>query len=370
MKSHTLHFKSPGRINLIGEHTDYNSGYVLPAAIDRCLTFHLQKAEGPTHATFHSHNMQAQFQVNLESVKPGEGWENYLLGVLHQLQLRGKTIHGFTCSITSDLPLGSGLSSSAALECGLAWGLNELFQMELSPWEIIELSQAAEHTYVGTQCGIMDQFACVMGKAGHFILLDCQSLKHRYIPADLGDYRLLLLNTGVTHDLASSAYNQRREACQTGVGLLSAAFPDVKSLRDATPEMLESQKKNMSKRIYNRCKYVIEENLRVLHAVEALEAGKMELLGQLLLDTHRGLRDEYEVSCAELDFLVDEAAKFAGVAGARMVGGGFGGCTLNLVKTEAAEAFQTHIMGQYQKVFGVVPEPIAVGIGPGVGQLI
>ena len=196
---------SPGRINLIGEHTDYNQGYVMPAAIDRAIRFRLEPNGLPHQARFRSQEMDASFTADLNRIRPGNGWENYLLGVLHQLELRGIRVPGFDCTLESDLPVGAGLSSSAALECGLAWGLNQLFGLGLQPRELIALSQAAEHTYVGTQCGIMDQFACVMGREGHFILLDCRSLEHRYIPALLGDYGLLLLNSGVTHSLASSA---------------------------------------------------------------------------------------------------------------------------------------------------------------------
>ena len=367
MKSHSIQVKSPGRINLIGEHTDYNSGFVLPAAIDRCITFDIKQAKNQTLASFYSDNLQAEFSVNLGDISPGKGWENYLLGVLHQLQIPKKTIPGFTCSISSDLPLGSGLSSSAALECGLAWGLNQLFQMGLSDREIIELSQAAEHTYVGTQCGIMDQFACVMGKAGHFILLDCRSLDYTYIPADLGEYTLILLNSGVSHELASSEYNNRRLSCLKGVELMAASHPEIKSLRDATPEMLEAHRPGMSDEVYKRCKYVVAENDRVLKAVEALKLKDIEGLGQLLFETHHGLKADYEVSCTELDFLVDQASKIPGVAGARMVGGGFGGCTLNLVKKENSEAFKQKIVDTYRDTFGVQPDVIHVDIGPGVG---
>lgn len=366
----TLRFRSPGRINLIGEHTDYNDGFVLPAAIDRGISFEISPQLESRMAHFSSETLGTSFSVNLEDITPGTGWENYFLGVLHQLALKGIKLPGFSCSISSDLPVGAGLSSSAALECGLAWGLNELFQFGLTSQEIIKISQAAEHTYVGTLCGIMDQFACVMGKPNHFILLDCRSLAHTYISADLGDYSLLLLNSGVSHNLASSAYNARRLACLEGVKLLSAKYPEVHSLRDATVEMLTSLKDKMPQNVYRRCDYVIRENDRVLQAVKALESRNINQVGALLSETHRGLREDYEVSCPELDFLVDQAANFQGVLGARLVGGGFGGCTLNLVRKSELEGFKNHMANLYREAFDLELVPIDVGIGSGVGTPI
>lgn len=360
---------SPGRINLIGEHTDYNQGYVMPAAIDRAIRFRLEPNGLPHQARFRSQEMDASFTADLNRIRPGNGWENYLLGVLHQLELRGIRVPGFDCTLESDLPVGAGLSSSAALECGLAWGLNQLFGLGLQPRELIALSQAAEHTYVGTQCGIMDQFACVMGREGHFILLDCRSLEHRYIPALLGDYGLLLLNSGVTHSLASSAYNRRREECAEGVARVSQANKGVNSLRDVTPAMLNSARHVMEDTVYRRCRYVVEENLRVLEATRALEEGQMEYLGDLLLQTHQGLSQLYEVSCGELDFLVDAARDFPGVAGARMVGGGFGGCSLNLVRREALPGFTKAMVEKYREAFGRDLTPIEVSLGQGVSAL-
>ena len=364
-----LTLRSPGRINLIGEHTDYNQGFVLPAAINLAIRFRLEPNGEPHLARFRSEDLDASFTADLGHICPGQGWENYLLGVLHQLALRGISIPGFDCSLVSDLPVGAGLSSSAALECGLAWGLNELFGLGLEARELIELSQAAEHTYVGTQCGIMDQFACVMGRAGHFMLLDCRTLEHRYIPAVLGDYGLLLLNSGVTHSLASSAYNRRREECAEGVTLLARSFEGVASLRDATPAMLADIRPSMPETLYNRCKYVVEENLRVLEATRALEEGRMEDLGALLLQTHAGLSQLYEVSCEELDFLVEVARHMPGVAGARMMGGGFGGCSLNLVRKEAIPEFSRAMAQRYRETFGKELVPIEVALGQGVSAL-
>ncbi len=365
----TLQFRSPGRINLIGEHTDYNQGYVMPAAIDRAIRFRLESNGLPHLARFRSEDLDASFSANLKNISPGSGWENYLLGVLHQLELRGIAVPGFDCTLESDLPVGAGLSSSAALECGLAWGLNQLYGLGLQPREIIELSQAAEHTYVGTQCGIMDQFACVMGREAHFFLLDCRSLEHRYIPAVLGNYKLLLLNSGVTHSLATSAYNQRREECAEGVALLARRFEGVTSLRDATSAMLREVIPEPEKVIYKRCRYVVEENGRVLEAARALETGQMERLGELLFQTHQGLSELYEVSCEELDFLVEMAKQYPGVAGARMVGGGFGGCSLNLLREEAVPGFKNAMVENYRKAFGKELVPIEVALGQGVSEM-
>lgn len=362
-----LKFRSPGRINLIGEHTDYNQGYVLPAATDRNISFRITRSKDKQTASFYTADLDSRFRVNLNKIKPGTGWENYLLGVLNQLELRGLRVPGFDCEIESNLPVGAGLSSSAALECGLAYGLNSLFDLQLSEWDIIELSQAAEHRYVGTKCGIMDQFACVKGKSDHFMLLDCRNLEYRYIPANLEDFTLLLLNTGVSHALASSAYNQRRESCMQGVAIIGRAHPEVKSLRDVSPDILDASKTDLPPEIYRRCSYVVRENERVLKAVNALESGKMETLGQLLFETHYGLRDDYEVSCTELDFLVAHAEAFPGVAGARLVGGGFGGCTLNLVHKDSVSEFQKSVNAAYSQKFNREPIPITVALANGVG---
>ena len=349
-----LKITSPGRINLIGEHTDYNEGYVLPAAIDKTMLFKFRQNESPRRCTVKSKGFQEALVVDLEKIsKSTEGWHNYILGVLHQINLLSDKLKGFDCVIESHLPVGSGVSSSAALECGLAFGLNELFQIGLDKWEIIKLSQRAEHDYVGTKCGIMDQFASVMGKEGHGMLLDCKTLDFEYIPMAIEPYRFLLLNTNVSHNLATGEYNTRRKQCEEGLGIIQKHFRQESSLRSVTKDMLEYCKIELGEIIYNRCLYVIEENTRVLEAVDALRKNDLPELGRLLYETHEGLGQLYEVSCPELDFLVDFSKDYENVLGARMMGGGFGGCTLNLVHKDFVDSFTELAAEAYIKEYNI-----------------
>jgi galactokinase len=361
---------APGRINLIGEHTDYNEGFVLPAATGLHMQFSLQANGSPGQCRLFSETFQEGVSVDLGDLEPLNGsWANYAIGVLHGLSERTGGLKGFDARFSSTLPAGAGLSSSAALECGLAFGLNALFGLGLEPAELIALCQEAEHQFAGTRCGIMDQFAATMGKKGHFMLLDCRSLEHRYIPARLGAYRLLLVNSRVTHSLAGSAYNQRRRECEEGVRWLQGRFSGIRSLRDAGMEQVESVKGEMPEPLWNRCRYVVEENHRVLEAADALLASDMEKLGGLLLASHEGLRHQYEVSCPELDFLADTALSLPGVLGARMMGGGFGGCTLNLVHEDALKAVSSALTKAYRKGFGRDAAPFEVTPGDGVRLL-
>ena len=343
---------SPGRINIIGEHTDYNNGYVLPAAIDKTITFKLGKNSTEKTCRIFSKGFGDVLEFDLDSFsRRPEGWENYLLGVLHEILQRTDRVKGFDCTIESNLPIGSGVSSSAALECGFAFGLNELFDIGLEQWDIIKLSQKAEHEFVGTKCGIMDQFASVMGKKDHVMLLDCMTLDFEYIPMDIAPYKILLLNTNVEHNLASSEYNIRRSQCEKGLALLQDNFGNAISFRDVTQSMLDQCKTEMGQTIYNRCNYVLKENARVFQAVKALKENNLERFGQLLYETHEGLRRNYEVSCPELDFLVDFSKDWKEVLGARMMGGGFGGCTLNIIHEDAIENFVAAADKAYQKQF-------------------
>ncbi|UZH55436.1 galactokinase [Salinimicrobium tongyeongense] len=352
---------APGRINLIGEHTDYNNGFVLPTAIDKTIKLHFRANNTPYTCSVYSKTYHKSFSFDLRKISRSDvDWENYILGVVNEIQKLGEYPEGFDCIIESDLPVGAGISSSAALECGTAFGLNELFHLDLSRQAIAELSRNAEHNYVGTKCGIMDQYASILSKEGHLILLDCRNLEATYIPADLEGYKLLLLNTGVSHSLASSEYNTRRKECEEAVKLISVAYPEVKSLRDVNLERLYEVKDSLPEQLYRRAHYVVSENDRVLKAVEAIKQKDLEQFGLLMYDSHKGLRDEYQVSCKELDFLVELTTEYSPVKGARMMGGGFGGCTINLIEENALDEFIKIASEAYQKEFGITPEAIVV----------
>jgi len=348
-----LKVTSPGRINLIGEHTDYNNGFVLPTAIDKHIVFQFQK-NGTDICNIYSATFDKMLQFNVNEVKQSDKeWENYILGVVNQIQIRNKTIGGFDCIIESYLPMGSGISSSAALECGLAYGLNEVFELGFEKIDLVKIGQKAEHTFVGTQCGIMDQFASVMSEKGHVILLDCQSIEHQLIPADFGDYQVLLLNTNVSHNLADSAYNTRVAECASVVAAIAKNNPEVKSLRNVSFKMLEDVKGEITTIAHQRAKYVLEENERVEKAVQALKSGDLKSLGIYMYSSHKGLQNDYEVSCAELDFLADFSKKYDQVLGARMMGGGFGGCTINLIHKNGVEEFVKDATKAYKEKFKI-----------------
>jgi len=340
---------SPGRINIIGEHTDYNMGYVLPTAIEKKIIFKFQKNGLDKICHVYSKGYDTGFELSLDKLEKSKiEWENYILGVLNEISKRTDKLKGFDCTLESHVPIGSGVSSSAALECGLAFGLNEMFDLGLTKMDIVELSQAAEHTYAGTKCGIMDQFASVMSKEGHVILLDCESLEYSYIPIQIKPYKIVLLNTNVSHNLASGEYNVRRAQCEEGVAVLQKKYPEVKSLRNATMTMLNSVRKELDETAYNRCSYIIQEKTRVLEAVDSLKDNNLKRVGELLYETHDGLSKMYEVSCPELDFLVAFSKKYDSVLGARMMGGGFGGCTINLVHEDAIEEFVKAASAAYE----------------------
>ena len=353
--------ESPGRINLIGEHTDYNLGYVLPTAIEKKIIFKLQRNGSDTECNIYSTDFDTGFKIDLKKIaRSSVEWENYILGVLNEISKRTDGVKGFDCTLESNLPQGSGLSSSAALECGLAFGLNELFDLGLTKKDIVQLSQTAEHTYVGTQCGIMDQFASVMSQAGHVILLDCKSLEHQYIPIAFESYQMVMLNTKVSHNLATSEYNVRKQECEEGVSVIKENYPEVDSLRDASMEMLEATKHDMSDVVFNRCSFIIAENERVLLTADALKKNDLNRVGALLYDAHEGISKLYEVSCPESDFLVDFTKDNAAVLGARQTGGGFGGCTLNIVQQDAVDEFVEKASIAYKDKFGIELEAFTV----------
>lgn len=348
----TLTVRSPGRVNLIGEHTDYNNGFVLPAAIDKAI-YMVVRQRSDQQVNLFSFDLQQAFTGSVvELIPSGLHWPDYILGVVQQLTLLGHPVGGFDLAFGGDIPLGAGMSSSAALECATAFALNEIFGFGLDPLAMVKLSQKAENVFVGVQCGIMDQFASMLGRKDHVIRLDCQSLAYSYFPFKTDGIRIVLLDTHVKHSLASSEYNTRRLQCETGVELVRRHHPGVKSLRDVDADMLSAFVKPVDELIYRRCSYVIEENARLLAATEDLERGDIAAFGGRLYGSHEGLSKKYEVSCPELDFLVDQVRDRDGVIGARMMGGGFGGCTINLVREEAIDGLITWLTPIYRKAMG------------------
>lgn len=341
--------KSPGRVNIIGEHTDYNNGFVLPAAIDKAIYVGVTP-RNDDRIRLYSGDFDEWFETSVSEMKPTDkGWPNYILGVADQLVKRGYSIKGFNLVIDGDVPIGSGLSSSAAVECSTAFALNDIFSLNIPKMELVFIAQKAEHEFAHVMCGIMDQFASVFGKKDHVIKLDCQSLNYEYVPFKLEGYKVVLLNTNVKHSLGSSEYNTRRQQCEQGVVWVKEHHPEVNSLRDVTLEMLDKYVLGKDQVVYRRCKYVVEENERLLTGCEDLKRGDIKALGRKMFETHDGLSRDYEVSCTELDFLVDAVRKNPAVLGARMMGGGFGGCTINLVKDEAIDELISSVSKSYKE---------------------
>lgn len=357
--------KSPGRVNLIGEHTDYNDGFVLPAAVDLGNYF----AVAPNKMNkfrFYSYNLEDYYETSVEAIEKSEKrWVNYLLGVIAQFFKAGKPVHGFDCVFGGNLPMGAGMSSSASLETGMAFAINEMEQFGVPILDMIKFSQKAEHEYAGVQCGIMDQFAVMQGKSNHVVKLDCRSLDFELFPFEMEDLILILVNTGVNHALAGSEYNKRRQECKTGVSLLKKYDAAITSLRDVSIDLIQAHKDEFNPVVYRRCTYVIEENMRVEKSCNSLVKGDFEEFGKLMFASHYGLKHDYEVSCTELDTLVELAKNVDGVLGARMMGGGFGGCTINLVKKNAIGQFKKTILENYKTPDGGTPEIIKVRIGDG-----
>ncbi len=346
-KTEPLLVFSPGRINLIGEHTDYNNGFVFPAAIDKGIVVAIHKSESNTSSIIAvDENERYNFSVDtFKQIKNG-GWKNYALGVISEIQKTGHQIENFNLVFGGNIPNGAGVSSSAALENSIAFALNELFDLGLTRKELIYISQKAEHNYVGVKCGIMDQYASMFGVKNAAIILDCENLEAKTVTLNLDGYSLLLVNSNVKHSLAESAYNERRKTCEKVASKLN-----VKSLRHATLQNLISVKNGLTDDEYQKALYVIQENQRVLNAYEAILENNMQKLGDLLYDSHNGLKNQYKVSCVELDFLVEKAKKSNAVIGARMMGGGFGGCTINIIKTNLVEVFKKEIVNSYEQKF-------------------
>ena len=362
-------YTSPGRINLIGEHTDYNGGFVFPGAIDKGMMAEI-RPNGTNKVRAYSIDLKdyVEFGLNEEDA-PRTSWARYIFGVCREMIKRGVEVKGFNTAFAGDVPLGAGMSSSAALESTYAYALNDLFgDNRLDKFTLAQVGQATEHNYCGVNCGIMDQFASIFGKKDHLICLDCRSLEYQYYPFKPEGYKLVLLDSVVKHELASSAYNKRRQSCESAVAAIQKYHPEVKLLRDANMEMLDEVAGEISAEDRMRAEYVIEEIQRVLDVCQALQDGDYETVGLKMYETHEGMSKLYEVSCEELDFL-NECAHNHGVTGSRVMGGGFGGCTINLVKEERYESFVHETVASFREAFKRSPKVYDVVISDGARRL-
>ncbi len=357
---------APGRINLIGEHTDYNNGFVFPAAIDKSVFFLLQLRDDK-NCIIDAKDINAQLIFSIEdNLKPSSNsWENYFLGVLHFFKEKGEIKQGFNVIFKSDIPIGAGMSSSAALSCGFGMALNEAFNLSLKKSQIAEIAQLAEHHFVGVKCGIMDQYACMFGLKNHALKLDCRTLKYQLQEIDLGEHKLVLIDSKVKHELSSTEYNNRRDECDRAVAIMKNYDKSINTLRDVSHDHLLKFGKYLDRVAYMRCKYVIMENERVEKASQALNSNNLKLFGELLNQSHKGLSDYYEVSCDELNFLVNVSKESVQVLGSRMMGGGFGGCTINIVAESNCDLVVSTILNSYKKEFGIDAQSYSVQIEDG-----
>ncbi|MGO4818383.1 galactokinase [Flavobacterium sp. W22_SRS_FP1] len=356
---------SPGRINIIGEHIDYNDGYVLPAAIDKIICFAFEK-NNSNKSRIIAIDLDDEFEIDITIAMEltDTVWTNYIRAVINQLKINGFALEGFNCVFSSNIPVGSGLSSSAALECGFLFGINELFNLNIKPVDIALMGQRAEH-WVGINCGIMDQFSSVMGLENKVIKIDCRTLEYEYHNADFKDYSLVLFDSNVKHELMTSAYNERRLQCEEGLAIIKSKFPDITSFRDCKEEHILELQDVMSNDVFKRCHFVVKEIKRVTLACDALDSGDILTVGKLMYETHEGLSVDYEVSCAELDLIVDTLKKEAAVVGCRLMGGGFGGCTINLIKKGHEERIKKQLSTLYFDAFGIELKIYDVKIGNG-----
>ena len=361
-------YTSPGRINLIGEHTDYNGGFVFPGAIDKGI-YAVINPNGTDKVRAYSldYDGQVEFGMNEEDA-PQESWARYIFGVCREMKKRGFEPKGFDTVFVGDVPLGAGMSSSAALESTFANALNDIFNLNIDRFELARIGQSTEHNYCGVKCGIMDQFASVFGKKGHLMRLNCATMEFEYFPFNPEGYKVVLLDTVVKHELASSAYNKRRESCENACAHIKARHPEVNYLSDATMAMLDEVKAEISEEDYMRAVYVIGEKQRVLDVCAALEKGDYDTVGDRMFGTHYGMSKEYEVSCEELDFLND-VAKQCGVTGSRVMGGGFGGCTINLVKEDLYDNFIATAKKEYLAKYNREPKVYDVVISDGARRI-
>ncbi|HMC01175.1 MAG TPA: galactokinase [Flavobacteriaceae bacterium] len=348
-KTSPLVVNSPGRINIIGEHTDYNEGFVFPAAIDKSIVTAIAKTDDKLCSIYAFDNKESyQFSLeNISSIKNGN-WRNYIIGVIAEIQKLGLKIEPFNLVFGGDIPSGAGLSSSAALENSIVFGLNEIFNLNLSKSEMILVSQLAEHNYVGVKCGIMDQYASMFGVPDHALLLDCRTQTATPFKVNFKDYQLVLINTNVSHNLVDAEYNDRRNVCERVAKKLN-----VKALRDATEEKLLKLKAQISNSEYQKALYIIQENNRVLKAAQMMKKNDLIGLGELLFKAHYGAQHQFKISCKELDFLIEKAIENPHVIGARMMGGGFGGCTINIVRKDYVNGFIENISKAYKEKFSI-----------------
>jgi galactokinase len=362
-KSNPAIFIAPGRINLIGEHTDYNEGFVMPAAIDHHITFAIAP-NGTDTFRIYAADYKEEASFTMSGLKPGDGWVNYLMGVVDGLAKEGRSSKGVDCVFGSTIPVGAGLSSSAALCCGFGYALSSLYGFDLTLIEVAKIAQYSEHKFAGVRCGIMDQFASLHGKKDSALLLDCKTLAYEILPVSLGDYRIMLIDTKVKHSLASTAYNDRRASCEEGARLLK-----VNSLRDVSRTMLDENQDKLGEDVYIKCRFIVDEIARTQKAAGYLKAGKIPEFGALLYETHWGLSKSYDVSCEELDFLVTLAEDHKdSVIGARMMGGGFGGCTINLVHRSKVDFMKGYVHEKYFTTFRKEPDFYLVNLAQGVHQ--
>jgi galactokinase len=361
--------RAPGRINLIGEHTDYNLGFVMPAAIDKYIYFGF-KANGTNTIRLEAKNYDQSFSIDLRDIKPTKlHWANYLLGVVDQFLKRGHLISGFDVQVYGTIPIGSGLSSSAAIECGMAKGISTLFDLNLSKWDLVSIGNQTEHDFLGVKSGILDQFASVFGKADHAMMMDCRSRDFDYVPLHLGDYGFVVINSMVKHTHTTSGYLDRVKECSRAVHFFNEKYGDIKSLRDVSSKMLEDSKTELNPLDLNRTTFIVSENQRVLDFKKAFETSDFQRVGQLLNDCHGGLSEQYEVSCKELDLLASFAQRHPECLGARMMGGGFGGCTLNLIHRDQQVDFIAYMKDLYRKETSIDPEVYLLNVVDGVSQI-
>ncbi|MFT4032145.1 MAG: galactokinase [Siphonobacter sp.] len=362
--------RSPGRINLIGEHTDYNMGFVLPAAIDREMHFAIS-ARPDRLCRVRAYNLDREETFSVDALtRTEETWTYYLKGVIDQIQKLGYDFNGFNLVFGGNIPVGAGVSSSAALEAGFAFAVNELYHLNIPKMELVKLCQRAENQFVGLNCGIMDMFASLMGETDAVIRLDCRSLEYEYFPFKQDEHIILLCDTGVKHSLGSSEYNTRRQECERGVAILQKYDPTIQSLRDVPMSLLEKHQSEFDPVTYKRCKFIIEETSRVVTACEDLKHNDLVAFGKNMYKTHNGLQHEYEVSCPELDFLVDQTRSNDAILGSRMMGGGFGGCTINIIEKDAVDAFIQTATESYRKAFDIALVTHKVIIKKGTSFLV